>query len=392
VKVAFLWPYYPGYLRQFQDQHPEVSEMGYGEHRQSLFADHYAWPAALGRYMQEQGLEVEFIVGNDECLQKKWAAAHGFRWPDADWERAIAFEQIRRFRPDVLWIGFTTAYSGDFVRSLRPSVGRIAIWMGSPVHDEVDTDGISVLLTENPRTLQHQQHQFERVVVTRPCFDRQILESLKFGDRPYDVSFIGQITPIHLRRLNMLAHLLDNGIRVRIHALFTGELMASRKELFKSLLNPGKSGCLRRRRFMSTSMRFLRPVAHNRRVLSVRAATMPPVFGMEMYWELARSVLTLNVHFDGANANAGNMRLFEATGAGACLVTDRASNLDTMFETGREVLVYGSKHELLQVIRDALSNRKRTEKIARAGQLRTLRDHTEESMFHRVWPALSGQR
>ncbi len=50
-----------------------------------------------------------------------------------------------------------------------------------------------------------------------------------------------------------------------------------------------------------------------------------------MYQVLRRSRITLNSHIDLAGREAGNMRLFEATGVGAFLLTDFKDNLHTLF-------------------------------------------------------------
>ncbi len=49
---------------------------------------------------------------------------------------------------------------------------------------------------------------------------------------------------------------------------------------------------------------------------------MPPVFGREYFRTLARARVVLNVHAEWSRGAANNMRMFEATGMGAALVTD----------------------------------------------------------------------
>ena len=55
--------------------------------------------------------------------------------------------------------------------------------------------------------------------------------------------------------------------------------------------------------------------------------------------------MTLNHHIDVAEAYAGNLRLFEATGVGTLLVTDWKKNLHEMFEAGKEVVTYRTPEE-----------------------------------------------
>ena len=70
------------------------------------------------------------------------------------------------------------------------------------------------------------------------------------------------------------------------------------------------------------------------------------------------------------------MRLYEATGMGALLITDWKQNLHELFEPGTEVVTYRSVEECVELIRHYLAHPAERETIARAGQARTLRDHT----------------
>jgi len=95
-----------------------------------------------------------------------------------------------------------------------------------------------------------------------------------------------------------------------------------------------------------------------------------------MFRTLAASKIVVNYHGDVAQSYANNMRLFEATGTGALLVTDWKTNLHEMFEIDKEVIAYRTHEECAEMIRYYLEHEEEREQIARAGQQRTLRDHT----------------
>jgi spore maturation protein CgeB len=99
-----------------------------------------------------------------------------------------------------------------------------------------------------------------------------------------------------------------------------------------------------------------------------------------MYQILHGSKVTVNHHGDVA-PYANNMRLFEATGVGALLVTDWKVNLHEMFEPGREVVAYRNPEECVELVQYYLEHDEEREAIARAGQERTLREHT---YYHRM--------
>jgi spore maturation protein CgeB len=70
------------------------------------------------------------------------------------------------------------------------------------------------------------------------------------------------------------------------------------------------------------------------------------------------------------------MRLFEATGTGALLITDLKSNLGEYFKIGTEVLAYETFDEAADLVKWSLYNAEKASEIATAGQRRTLLDHT----------------
>jgi spore maturation protein CgeB len=70
------------------------------------------------------------------------------------------------------------------------------------------------------------------------------------------------------------------------------------------------------------------------------------------------------------------MRLFEATGAGACLITDRKENLGTLFVPDGEVVAYTSPEDCIEKVLWLLDHPEERNRIAKAGQARTLREHT----------------
>ncbi|MBM4042004.1 MAG: glycosyltransferase family 1 protein, partial [Planctomycetes bacterium] len=60
---------------------------------------------------------------------------------------------------------------------------------------------------------------------------------------------------------------------------------------------------------------------------------------------------------------------------------DWKGNLHEMFEPGKEVVAYRSPEECVELVRYYLAHDDAREAIARAGQARTLREHT---YFHRM--------
>jgi len=88
----------------------------------------------------------------------------------------------------------------------------------------------------------------------------------------------------------------------------------------------------------------------------------------------ARMVLNLN---RDSMANVGfspPTRVFEAAGAGACLITDAWTGIDTFFEPGKEILVANAAEDIVSLLRNTTASQ--AHEIGEAMRRRALRDHT----------------
>ena len=108
----------------------------------------------------------------------------------------------------------------------------------------------------------------------------------------------------------------------------------------------------------------------------LRARWHGEAWGMEMYRALASGRVVVNRHIEAAEGWANNMRLFEATGVGAAVVTEAAANLPDLFEPGVEVATYTYTDDLVATVHALLADEPRRAAMAAAGQARTLRDHS----------------
>jgi hypothetical protein len=116
----------------------------------------------------------------------------------------------------------------------------------------------------------------------------------------------------------------------------------------------------------------------------IRPTIQGPAWGRSMYEVLARSQLTLNTHGRIAGDDANNLRLFEATGMGALLVTDAKRNMGELFEVGSEVVTYRDADDCARIVRYYVDHPDEAAAIAAAGQRRTMRDHTWANRMARL--------
>jgi spore maturation protein CgeB len=110
-----------------------------------------------------------------------------------------------------------------------------------------------------------------------------------------------------------------------------------------------------------------------------------------MYQVLKQSRIAINYHLDLSESYANNMRLFEATGVGTLLITDSKTNLHMMFEVGKEIVAYENLEDCIALIKYYSEHSDERDQIAKAGQERTLGEHTYLNRMREVEPILESR-
>jgi spore maturation protein CgeB len=88
----------------------------------------------------------------------------------------------------------------------------------------------------------------------------------------------------------------------------------------------------------------------------------------------ARMVLNLNRDSMAGVGFSPPTRIFEAAGAGVCLITDAWTGIDSFFQPGKEILVAHSAEEIVKFLRT--TSPEEAVKIGAAMRERAMRDHT----------------
>ena len=110
----------------------------------------------------------------------------------------------------------------------------------------------------------------------------------------------------------------------------------------------------------------------------LRKRIKSPVFGLDYFELLGRSRIVFNAHIDVAANFAGNMRMFEACGMGACLVTDWKKNINDFFEPDVDLVCYKTNDEAVKKITYLVEHPQEARKIAESGKCWTIKEHTYE--------------
>lgn len=369
MRIVLLDTYYPRFLAAHYAARPGLAGAAFEEQRQNLLDQVFGTSDFYSRHLQAQGHDAQDLIVNCIPLQKTWAqencvsySALALKLPQrllrlpvvGPWLSAlpglveIAVAQIKAARPDVLYCQDLWFLPPQKLAELRPHVKLIAGQIASPLPPEAYLRGYDLILTSFPHFVPQLRAMGLAAEYFRIGFDTRVLELLGEVERDVDASFVGGISRHHGKALPMLEY-LARSTPIEFFGYGAGSLSRSS------------------------------PIV---------ARHHGEVWGVEMYRALARSRVTLNRHINVAENNANNMRLYEATGVGALLITDLKDNLGELFEVGKEVVAYSSPEEAAELIRYYIAHPEEARTIARAGQARTLRDHTYQRRMEELVPVL----
>ena len=362
-KIRFLktTTNYPNYTAGLISKHPEIKGMNYDDALRLYFSDCNSWADFWKINLEATGkFECCEIIENAELLQKKWAAEHNIKFSEGNWKEEILIEQIRQFKPDVL---FLVDQYGDNslsakIKRLVPGIKLILGWDGILWHKAPTFENTDIVLTCVPETVDFYKALGKKVYYHKFGFETTILDKLSRFPKQHEVSFAGSLIlneNYHMNRLKLVAEL-------------------SRKvnmNIFASSL-PDNWSLLHRYRLMNTIKTGNWNFAFD--LQRVGGKNKGSVFGLDMFNVLYNSKIVFNTHGDNSIKTAPNMRMTEATGVGSLLLTDWKENLHELFVPDEELVTYKTGAEAVDKIKSLLNNEALRTKIAKKGQERTLRD------------------
>jgi spore maturation protein CgeB len=353
MRLVLFWAFYDRYVHRVYQDNPHLAQLPYRKQLDFLLSDYFGWPPALVQRTTEKGHEAAILLVNIEPLQRAWAHENGMKFEAGNWQYEIAYEQVKRFEPDVLWIGSMFQYFGEYLQRLQPFCRKIFAWIACPMPSSLNLAGVDCVLTSHANFQQTFRQQGQSCECLLPAFEPDILQRVGHVLPNLDCSFVGQLSWAHIERIRVMKQLA---------AQTPIKIWSDRTRFFsRGLLKRG----------------FI-PAYFEAR--SLKSRIQPSVWGMEMYEVLARSVMTVNVHVGVAGGLAGNMRMFEAPGMGALLLTEDAPNIKELYEPGKEVVTYRNTENLIDIINYYRNHPKERQEIAAAGQKKALAMH---STIHR---------
>lgn len=355
MKILFIQTNYPNFLKKFYDG-LDTSNLSYKQVKEKWSKQYFGASNFYLKGLKGLGWQGDEIIANDEVTQSLWAKENKLKVrikvpkyhkliPERiknvlglnNSYKQIIFKQIDFINPDVVYIHDVTYFSAEELKKIKSKtkllVGQIAY--PKPLNQSIFKSYDLIV-----SSLHNYIDDFQKMGVSTEylpwCFEESILKDVKTNKRNYNTTYIGGFSPHHSQGNKILEYVSK---RVRIDFWGYGENYLPVNSTIKNSFH-GEA------------------------------------WGKDMYKIFAESKIVVNRHINISKQYANNMRMFEATGMGALLITDTKVNNGEFFNIGKEIVVYSSPVDLVKKIKYYLKNESLRKKIAKAGQKRTLKEHT----------------
>ena len=361
-RLAFLllMQDYHGVYTAAIESNPDLKLLPFGLCVKELFAEHFYYGDSYIYALSLRGFHAEQIVPMCLPLQHKWAAEEAV-WAESPWVsacmvpayrigrlnksikhwycRRILDEQIKRLKPRFIWVFSGVRVSHENLLKWRSHSERIFLWWSSPLKPKFPYSYFDLILSGIPSLVQYFQIQGLNAAYLPHAFDHRILQLVPDATKRISkAAFVGTLSHRHTGRIKFL-----DALSRHIELDFYG---------YGLDLLPKDS--------------------------PLRATYHGPVWGKDLYTVYGSYDVVIHKNINMAEKSASAKRLFEATGMGACVVTESDETLEALFRPGHEIISYSSFEECVDKIKYLLNNRHEAIQIGRNGQDRTLMDHTYE--------------
>jgi hypothetical protein len=307
----------------------------------------------------EQRAEWAFFTnGDDEAVQRVWAREQGLS-PRASLGDILK-AQIEEHRADVFYNLDATGWDENFIKSLPGCVKHVIAWHAAPFRN-VSFTAYNLVVNNFPSILAAIGEQGCRTAYFFPAYDPEFAPFATRQDRPVDVVFVGGYSRHHRRRAEIM------------------EAVAKLADEYKIVYHLDRS---RLCRLAESPLGRLLPLAKHRRPAAIRAITAAPTFGLDYYEVLSSAKIVLNGAIDMSGEDRGNMRCFEALGAGSLLLSDEGNYPDGMSD-GQTIMTYRSPDHAVQLVKGLLDDSRKRLAVARTGHEMISTRYSKEVQWER---------
>jgi len=369
MKFAILIEDYNLFYTNYLESNIALNNKSYNQKLNYLLSKKYYQADSLAQALIKLGHDAEVIIPACNPLQLSWAKENDnklfFKWNFQKPIRSIksrffknhnTFDSIRdevlvaqlkKIKPDVVFVYSTIWIDAKTIEKIKLFTQKIILQWSCPISEQwkkLAFNKFDFIVSASKPLVDHFRKKDLKAFYLQQAFDEDILNNIdKTNKRLNDVVFIGNFTLGHDYRFEVIEYLLCNKVNIDIYG-------GGKEKLPKNSLLIKK--------------------------------IKPPLEGINMHNIYNKYKLALHIHGEGIKNDgidwssfSGAKRNFEITGIGTALLTSYQNNLQELFNED-EILTFKTKEECLEKINLYLTQPDKLSTIAKAGQQKTLKEHT----------------
>jgi len=375
---------YQGSLDSFYLDNPNTKSLSYDDHCNLLINNTTEFAGCYTRNFRNLGIDTKCVISNDTYLLNKWRSENS---TNSVKKSDILFEQINAFKPDILWIENLSYINTAWFKRVREEIKTIKLIIAyhCAPYDKKLIEKLrkaDFIITCTPGLKQAFENESLKTYLIYHGFDNELLTRVERKGKVLsnNLVFSGSLitgSSFHNIRINLIENLIKENIDLALYVTLEKRYKIKAKQLIyflAEILNKLKMKWLTDR---IPIFQYGRSSVKSYSETLLRS-NHQPLYGIDMFNLFQKSKIVLNLHTGVAGDYAGNMRMFEVTGIGSCLLTDNKKNMNDLFEVGKEVMIYDSPEDCIEKVKWLLEHDQEREKIAMLGQRKTLGMHTVE--------------
>ena len=305
------------------------------------------------------GWDAHLIVPNFWKIQALWCKENGFRSPISKFWKlmqvfsripivpicleklpyfySVLLNQVKDISPDVIIVQDLHCLHPHFIDELKKIAPFVYGEIASPLPPERFLKKYSRIISALPPLVQHSMEIGIPSSFLPLAYDTKFAAVKQFDKRSNDVIFVGTFGRHQPKTIPLLQSIYEKNPGLRIYGNVDQAILEE----------AGLMKCF-----------------------------VGEAWGTEMFDVLNDSKIVINRHGTIAENYSVNMRMYEATGSGAVLVTEDSVNISELFEPGLEVCTYADNDDAATKIQQLLANPAKMELMAEHGRNRTLASHS----------------
>ncbi len=288
------------------------------------------------------------------------------------------FSLIKTFRPKLCFFSlFTDEFQPKVLNQIRQETDAITLNWFADDHWRLNTFSKLwcsffhyIITTDHESVEKYRALGYTNVILSQWAYRRKHEKnSEEKRQYSFDVSFIGQA---HSNRRKIIRHLYNKGITVACWGKGWKQGKLPRNDMIRifreSKINLNFSESSNSWKLRRVVKLFLRRRCDN-----------------TYHWNNPKQILRELQSFFFDRRPQIKARNFEIPGYGGFLLTPYVQGLEDYYELGKEIVVYHSMDELIDFLHYYLEHDDERDAIQIAGTERTLKDHTYEKRFYKIF-------